>query len=557
MHRRRAFPRVVWILVVTGIAALSPSPVWPQTPAHDPQHQHQADSPMPEHDEQEPGGREGSGTAWLPDTTPMYAIHTQRGPWQLMAHDNVFVQFLHESGTRGTDQFGSINWIMGMARRDAGPGRVTFRGMFSAEPATIRGCGYPDLLASGEHCKGERIHDLQHPHDLMMEIAGQYDAPLEGAVRWQVYGGPVGEPALGPVAYPHRISAMPNPLAPIAHHWLDSTHITYGVVTAAVYGPRWKAEGSVFNGREPDERRTDFDFGALDSLSGRLWFMPSPNLTLQFSAGRLIEAEEAEANGTRLDVTRTTASATYHRMFRDDSIWATTAAWGRNDESGHGSNALLVETNVTFGDRDSWFGRFEAVGKTAHDLALEDSGGASTVAKLQGGYTRYLSAWKGLKPGVGATASAGFVPEQLKAAYGSRVNAGFGVFVTLRPAAMMMMMTPMHMEHGAPAMNDSQHAPQTSMEHPHPATSPPSKPSSRPPGRQRPMAPAEAPPDEPRLPVAEAERVVDPACAATIDLAKAPKATYQRKVYYFCSTADRDEFVRDPAAYLKKRSKSS
>ena len=122
--------------------------------------------------------REGSGTRWLPDTTPMYAIHWQRGPWQLMAHENAFVQFLHESGDRGADQFGSINWVMGMAQRNVGKGRVMLRGMFSAEPWTIRGCGYPDLLASGEQCSGQTIHDRQHPHDLLMEISAEYDAPL-------------------------------------------------------------------------------------------------------------------------------------------------------------------------------------------------------------------------------------------------------------------------------------------------------------------------------------------------------------------------------------------
>ena len=387
--------------------------------------------------------REGSGTAWLPDTTPMYAIHWQRGAWQFMAHENAFVQFLHESGDRGDDQFGSINWMMGMAQRNVGNGRVMFRGMFSAEPWTIRGCGYPDLLASGEQCKGEKIHDRQHPHDLLMEISAEYDAPLKGPVRWQVYGGPVGEPALGPVAYPHRVSAMPNPLAPISHHWLDSTHITFGVVTGGVYGNRWKAEASVFNGREPDEKRTNFDFGALDSFSGRLWFLPTSRLALQVSAGRLTEAEASENGGPGIDVTRATASATYHRAFRDNSIWATTIGWGRNEESGHASHALLIETNLTFDERDTWFGRFEAASKTAHDLAVAESADAFTVAKLQGGYTRYFSAWRGLKPGVGASLSAGLVPERLESAYGSRVNAGFGVFVTLRPAAMM------HETHGA------------------------------------------------------------------------------------------------------------
>jgi hypothetical protein len=369
----------------------------------------------------------------------MYVIHWQRGPWQFMAHENAFVQFLHESGDRGDQQFGSINWIMGMAQRNVGSGRIMLRGMFSAEPSTIRGCGYPDLLASGEQCKGEKIHDQQHPHDLLMEISAAYDAPLKGPVRWQVYGGPAGEPALGPVAYPHRVSAMPNPLAPIAHHWLDSTHITFGVVTAGVYASRWKAEASVFNGREPDEKRTDFDFGAFDSFSGRLWLLPTSKLALQMSAGKLTEAEVSEDGGLGINVTRATASATYHTAFRENSIWATTIGWGRNEESGHASNALLIETNLTVDERDAWFGRFEAASKTAHGLAVDESAEAFTIAKLQGGYTRYFRAWRGLKSGVGASVSAAFVPERLEAVYGSRVNAGLGVFVTLRPAAMKML----------------------------------------------------------------------------------------------------------------------
>ena len=396
--------------------------------------------------------RDGSGTAWLPDASPMYASHWQRGDWQVMLHENAFLQFLDESGDRGSDQAGSINWVMGMAQRTAGPGRVSFRGMFSAEPWTVGGCGYPDLLATGERCNGEAIHDRQHPHDLMMELSAQYDAPLRGPVRWQVYGGPAGEPALGPVAYPHRISAFPNPLAPIGHHWLDATHITFGVLTGALYGNRWKSEMSVFNGREPDEERADFDLGALDSVSGRVWFLPTAKLALQFSAGQLAEAERNEA-GEASDLTRVTASATYHTPVREQGLWATTLAWGHNVESGHGSHAILAETNFTVRDRDSWFARFEAVGKTAHDLAVAESDEAFTVAKLQGGYTRYLTAWRGLKPGVGATLSASFVPADLSAAYGGRVHVGYGVFLTLRPAEMTMHAghdAGDHSQHGSP-----------------------------------------------------------------------------------------------------------
>jgi hypothetical protein len=417
-------------------------PVAAQTPAPAEQHQHGAE-PAPsgaEHAGHDLSSmsREGSGTAWLPDSTPMYAIHWDKGRWQLMAHENVFVQFLHESGDRGEDQVGSINWFMGMAHRNVGSGRLGLRGMFSLEPWTIRGCGYPDLLATGEQCDGAKIHDRQHPHDLLMELSASYDAPLSGSVRWQVYGGPAGEPALGPVAYPHRTSALPNPLAPISHHWLDSTHITFGVVTAGVYGKRWKAESSVFNGREPDEHRTDFDFGSLDSVSGRLWFLPTQALAIQASVGKLTDAEPSESGGPGLDVTRATASATYHHARCENGIWATTVAWGRNAESHDATNALLIETNLTSDDRQTWFGRLEAVGKTAHDLAVDGLGDAFTVSKLQGGYTRYLDTWKGFRPGVGGVLSLGIVPERLKPAYGSRVNIGLGVFITLRPAVMTM-----------------------------------------------------------------------------------------------------------------------
>jgi hypothetical protein len=250
----------------------SPVPAAAQSPDEG-QHQHGStagptpEPPQPEHDMEHmsemPSSRDGSGTSWLPVDTPMYAIHRQAGTWMLMAHVNAFLQYLHESGDRGADQGGSINWFMLMGRRAVGDGHLTLRGMVSLEPWTIPGCGYPDLLASGELCQGEAIHDRQHPHDLFMELSATYDRPLAGDVRLQVYGAPVGEPALGPTAFSHRVSAMPNPLAPITHHWFDSTHISYGVVTGGVYGIRWKAEGSVFNGREPDEYRTDFDFGAL------------------------------------------------------------------------------------------------------------------------------------------------------------------------------------------------------------------------------------------------------------------------------------------------------
>jgi hypothetical protein len=375
----------------------------------------------------------------------MYGVHREIRGWDVMAHGQAFVQYIFESGTehyRGR-QAGSINWVMGAATRSIGAGRLSLRGMVSAEPWTIRGCGYPDLLATGEICKGDNIHDRQHPHDLFMEVAAEYDRPLMKTLRWQVYGGPAGEPALGPAAYPHRPSAFENPLAPIAHHWLDSTHITFGLVTAGVYGRRWRVEASAFNGREPDPVRTDFDLAPLDSFSGRVSVAPTSGVAVQVSAGRLREAEQGVGRQPRTDVDRATASVSYHRRLGDGGLWATTVAYGVNSEISiipqglipQTTHAVLLESSATPNDRQTWFGRLEVVGKPADDLhAHEYATLVFTVAKLQAGYVRHVTTWNGLVAGVGGTAMASVVPPLLAPRYGGRVAPGFGVFISLHPS---------------------------------------------------------------------------------------------------------------------------
>ena len=380
--------------------------------------------------------RDASGTAWLPDASPMYGVSRQTHQWAVMLHGNGFLQYLQEFAPepRGAHQAGSINWFMVMARRSVGAGRIGVRTMFSLEPWTIRGCGYPDLLATGELCDGDDIHDRQHPHDLFMEAAVEYDRPVSSTVRWQIYGGPAGEPALGPAAFPHRLSAMPNPIAPITHHWLDATHVSYGVVTSGVYGNRWKAEASLFNGREPDERRTDFDLAALDSVSARLSWLPTASLVMQVSAGHLNDAEPVAGGSSRVDVKRVTASATYVRASGDRWLWATTAGWGSNLETGSRTHGLLVESAITVAEHHTWFGRVEVNGKPAHALHIHESNGVFTVAKMQVGYTRYLTPRHGLQPGLGGFLSAAIVPADLQPRYGG-VGTGLGLFLTLRPGA--------------------------------------------------------------------------------------------------------------------------
>ena len=311
----------------------------------------------------------------------------------------------------------------------------------------MRDCGFLNLLASGEMCEGDTIHDRQHPHDLFMELAADYDRPLRGSLRWQVYAGLAGEPALGPISFPHRASAIANPVAPIAHHWLDATHITFGVITAGVYDRRWKGELSLFNGREPDERRTTIDFGPLDSVSGRLSLMPTDHVVVQVSAAHLEEAEDEFPPEPRADVERADRlrhlSPACRRRFS-----ATTLAYGLNsgievipgDEVRLTTHAVLLESSLTVGERHTWFGRVEIAGKSGHDLhAHEAPDRVFGVGKGQVGYERALKGWRSLVPGIGGSLTLSIVPSDLKARYSGRtVSPGFVVFVSIRPSSHVM-----------------------------------------------------------------------------------------------------------------------
>jgi hypothetical protein len=363
------------------------------------------------------------------------------GSWTLMLHGKIFAQYIREGGDRGDDQFGSVNWLMGMARRQVAGGNLALRVMLSAEPGTVGKCGYPNLVATGELCNGEGIHDRQHPHDLFMELAASWERELSSSVAFQIYGGPAGEPAIGPVAFPHRVSAMPGPIAPITHHWLDATHISFGVATAGLFGRKWKIEGSIFNGREPDEERYNIDLDRLDSFSGRVWLMPNAHWAFQVSAAELNEAEQDPESSERHDVTRTTASATYHRPLADGGIWANTIAWGRNREDGHSTDAVLVETNLNLRERNVIFARAELARKSGEDLAVDDEDPALadeffTVGSVSLGYVRQLSPMGSLMPGIGVRASVSFLPGGLDPFYGSRAPFGFAVFTSFRPRAM-------------------------------------------------------------------------------------------------------------------------
>jgi hypothetical protein len=308
-------------------------------------------------------GGMGSGTSWQPASTPMYMFHKYFGNWLTMFHYNVVAGVNSQGGPRGATKLESQNWFMPMAFHKLGPGTIQLRGMFSMEPFTFPPGGSGLLFQTGETYKGQPIIDKQHPHDLFMELSATYTVPIGEKATWFGYFGYPGEPALGPVAFMHRWSASENPAAPLAHHLQDSTHIAFGVFTTGFTYRKFKLEGSVFNGREPDENRYNFEAGKWNSRSARLSYTPNRNWAMQVSYGFLRSPEALEPD---TDIRRATASIQYNKPFNRGN-WASAIIWGRNHlSSGHDTsnlNGYTAESTVNFLDKNYVYTRLELVDK--------------------------------------------------------------------------------------------------------------------------------------------------------------------------------------------------
>jgi hypothetical protein len=354
----------------------------------------------------------------------------------------VFGLFNHQGGARGGDEFRVPNWWMGMFNRKVKASDLTIDAMFSIDPLTVGKKGYRELFQVGETFEGQPLIDYQHPHDLFMQLAVIWRMPVNADTGFTLAGGPSAEPALGPVAFMHRASARENPMSPLSHHTFDSTHIAFGVVTAALDRGPWMLEASVFNGREPDEERWDFDFGALDSFSGRLWFRPREQWEFQVSSGRLHEPEEL-GHG---DIVRTTASASWLKR-EGDNFTAATAAYGMNNGEDVNRGSFLFEATRRAGAHTA-YGRLEFVEVETGVLLEDHSVGheiKDRVAALTLGAVRELPRWRRLESGVGAAVTFYGVPDALESPYGNR-PVSFQVFLRLRPSAGAMgRMWNMHM----------------------------------------------------------------------------------------------------------------
>jgi hypothetical protein len=382
--------------------------------------------------------RMGSGTTWIPDAVTLPSRHKTLGAWEVMAHGFVFGQYDYQSGRRGDDQFGSLNWTMLMASRELAGGHLQARTMLSLDPATVTSKGYPLLAQTGEVFEGEPLHDRQHPHDFFMELGVLYQREISNRVAWSLYAAPSGEPALGPVAFMHRPSAMDNPAAPLSHHWQDATHVSFGVITAGIFTRRIQLEGSIFNGREPDEHRWNFDPIKLDSYSGRITFNPTDAWSFAAGYGYLKSPEALHPDES---MHRLTVSTLHGQKIGADGQTTSAFVWGVNRHGGDSkeTHSVLLENETIFDRKNTVFSRAELVQKTGEDLVLDDDtfGNAHdrrfNIGALQLGYIRELTRLRWATLGLGAAGTLNFLPKSLEDVYGSRNPVGAFVFLRVRP----------------------------------------------------------------------------------------------------------------------------
>lgn len=400
-------------------------------------HEHHAGHAMPAFYGSYPMSREASGTSWQPEAAPHAGTHVQWGDWSVMYHGSLQLVRTNQGGPRGAEDTYASNMLMLSGARSLGPGLFGLRGMFSLEPATIGKEGYPLLLQTGETADGEtHLIDAQHPHDLFMELAATYSLPLDEGDSVFMYLGLPGEPALGPPAFMHRFSGVEFPDSPISHHWLDSTHIAFGVLTGGYARGGLKFELSSFTGREPDQHRYDIESPKFDSFSARLTWNPTANWSMQVSGGRLESPEQLEPD---VDVIRYTASA-MHSADTAAGHWQTTLAWGRNiAQPGSTLDAWVLESAWRFRPRHTVLARAEWVEK--NELFADDGHDPGAphfhaedvfdVGRLSLGYVHDLWQSRHRAFGLGVLGTLNIIPRELEPVYGETPTA-VTVFARLR-----------------------------------------------------------------------------------------------------------------------------
>jgi hypothetical protein len=269
-----------------------------------------------------------------------------------------------------------------------------------------------------------------------MELAALYDYRISEHTLLSFYAAPMGDPAMGPVAYPHRASTSENSLAPLGHHLEDSTHIASDVVTAGFTYRNVRLEASGFHGREPDESRWNIDSGTIDSWSTRITVNPGKNWSVQYS---IAEIQSPEALAPSEDVRRMTASASYNRPIKNGN-WASMLLWGRNQNvsGGNVGNGYLLESTLRFYNRNLTWMRIENVDRTT-ELLLGNNPEPpgfeeryfKRVQAYTAGYDREIGNLRHLSTALGGQMTWYGVPDVLKPFYGDH-PVGVTLFLRVR-----------------------------------------------------------------------------------------------------------------------------
>ena len=574
--------------------------------------------------------------------------------WMTMAHGYAFLTANRQGGPSGDREFESQNHLMLTAVRRLWGGKLSLLGTFTLEPATIPPRGSAELFERGETYRNVLLIDRQHPHDLFVQIAAAWERSISGSAKVRLYLAPWGEPALGPVAFPHRLSASENPTAPLSHHNQDSTHIAADVATVGLTASIFTLEASAFHGREPDENRWDIEQGRLDSWSGRLTVRPTRELSFQISSGHLEHPESSEPGNQ----TRSTASVTYQKA-TTGGFFAATAVAGRNQTRDGPEWGNLLEWTWKFAGKNFLYGRLESVDRDFYELVHkrqrpENVARERTLVQAGTlGFARDVPWFGEVETGLGADVTLYSFTSRLDSVYGRRPVSLHG-FVRIRFGSHSGMPDMDHSQMNMPGMAQPPQSPPTpgqTMEMDHskmhmpgvaqppqsPTTSgqtkeidhsqmnmpgmaqPPQSPTTSgqtkeidhskmhmpvaPPPKsllvpgktkgmdhskmnlpgmakrpKRPPTPGQtkgmdhskmnmagtnAPSQKATTPSASSERkemsqgsqptsTRDPVCGKEVGTSAAHRATYQGKTYYFCSRADRERFLSDPAAYVKR-----
>ena len=182
--------------------------------------------------------------------------------WQFMQDGVIFAEVNHQGGPRGGTELVVPNWWMGMASRDTSRGRVDVHG--HAQPR------------SGHRRQGRLPRDLSGRRSAARASA---DRPPASARSVHAAGGGMARADRSrPPASRSRAGQSANrrsdPSRSCIAHRRQTTRRRRSATIPSIRRTsrsassprplitgRWVVEGSLFNGREPDENRWDFDFG--------------------------------------------------------------------------------------------------------------------------------------------------------------------------------------------------------------------------------------------------------------------------------------------------------